>query len=228
MIDPTPERRRPFQFIRNLREKLAQTRREQDSVFELESVGADITYSRPKVVPYWVNQPFRRVHGARFLGSSVTDTELEYLQELTRLEVLNLSYTQVTDEGLKYLSGLTNLWSLELNETAIGDEGLKYLRGLSKLARLHLTKTRVTDAGLAYLRGLPRLGLLEISDVQVTDAGLVHLEGLTNLGTLNLTPTKINEELCGEFESRITDAGVEKLRQALPECAIHFQPLRMM
>ena len=42
----------------------------------------------------------------------------------------------------------------------------------------------------------------------VSDAGLVHLKGLTKLKTLGLERTKV------------TDAGVAELKQALPKCRI--------
>ena len=42
----------------------------------------------------------------------------------------------------------------------------------------------------------------------MTDAGLEHLKGLTKLETLNLEQTKV------------TDAGVKRVQQALPKCAI--------
>lgn len=44
---------------------------------------------------------------------------------------------------------------------------------------------------------------------QVTDAGLDNLSGLTQLRELDLNFTKV------------TDAGVKKLRQALPKCEIY-------
>ena len=42
----------------------------------------------------------------------------------------------------------------------------------------------------------------------ITDAGLVHLKGLTNLEGLLLIGTQV------------TDAGVAKLKEALPDCRI--------
>ena len=44
----------------------------------------------------------------------------------------------------------------------------------------------------------------------ITDAGLEHLKGLTNLEELDLRWTKV------------TDAGVAKLQQALPNCEIRW------
>jgi hypothetical protein len=43
---------------------------------------------------------------------------------------------------------------------------------------------------------------------EVTDVGLEHLKGLNKLQTLGLAETKV------------TDAGVKKLQQALPKCKI--------
>ena len=50
---------------------------------------------------------------------------------------------------------------------------------------------------------------VDLSDKQqVTDADLVHLKGLSNLNVLKITGT------------RITSAGDDELRQALPNCEI--------
>jgi hypothetical protein len=47
-----------------------------------------------------------------------------------------------------------------------------------------------------------------------TDAGLANLKGLTKLQSLNLWGTQV------------TDAGVKKLRRALPNCKILWKPRR--
>ena len=55
---------------------------------------------------------------------------------------------------------------------------------------------------------LVHLGLLDLDSTNVTDAGLKHLEGLTGLAELNL------------YGTQVTDEGVNKLQQALPNCEI--------
>ena len=50
--------------------------------------------------------------------------------------------------------------------------------------------------------------IVDLSATKVTDAGLVHLKRLTKLKYLNLRDTKV------------TDASVKKLQQALPNCKI--------
>ena len=84
-----------------------------------------------------------------------------------------------------------------------------HLRGLNSLKYLDLTGTKVTDAGLVHLKGLANLEALMLTHTQVTDAGLVHLEGLANLKCLDLRRSP-----------QVTDEGVEKLQQSLPDCEI--------
>ncbi len=56
------------------------------------------------------------------------DYALRNIEELTRLQRLDLSGTQVTDAGLQHLSGLTVLEELTLRETQVTDEGVKNLQ----------------------------------------------------------------------------------------------------
>ena len=44
---------------------------------------------------------------------------------------------------------------------------------------------------------------------QISDAALVHLKGLTNLSELGL------------YDSRVTNAGTEELKQALPNLTVY-------
>ena len=50
--------------------------------------------------------------------------------------------------------------------------------------------------------------MLDLLGTEVTDAGLEHLKGLSELQSLDIHNTKV------------TDEGVKKLRQALPNCDI--------
>ena len=69
------------------------------------------------------------------------------------------------------------------------------------------SQTLVTDAVMVQLKGLAQVNL-DLQRTEITDAGLEHLNGLKQLRFLNLTDT------------HVTDAGVAKLQQALPNCKI--------
>jgi hypothetical protein len=62
---------------------------------------------------------------------------------------------------------------------------------------------------LEQLKRLTRLEALSLEDVSgIGDSGLAHLKRLSNLRTLNLAGTKV------------TDAGVKDLQEALPKLQI--------
>jgi hypothetical protein len=77
---------------------------------------------------------------------------------------------------------------------------------------------QLSDTDLGRLRpqleALPQLRDLDLAHTALTDAGLVHLYGLTQLETLSLG---------GGFRpTALTEAGVAKLRAALPRTKVYF------
>ncbi len=67
----------------------------------------------------------------------------------------------------------------------------------------------MTDAGVAAVGTLKGLKYLDLHSTVVTDAGLRRLEGMKDLELLQL-----------HFCRNVTDAGVARLRKALPKCTI--------
>ena len=165
------------------------------------------------------------------------------LSGLTKLEFLDLRSNEVRDVGP--LSGLTRLETLRLSSNEVSDisplAGLvelrelwllgKQIRDITSLTELvELRDLRlglqVTDAGLEHLKGLTSLQSLSLQSLslfnsrpvtsdgrkfsfpKVTDAGLEHLKGLSSLKELYLQGTQV------------TDEGVKKLQEALPNCKI--------
>jgi Leucine-rich repeat (LRR) protein len=133
----------------------------------------------------------------------LTDTGLEPLRQLVRLESLELSQTRISDHGLKQLAGLLKLRKLNLASTLITGAGLGALNRLTNLRTLDLSGTDVSDESLAQLRLFPRLEELSLGNTQVTDAGLIHLQRLSELRVLDLGAT------------HVTDAGMAQLRGLL-------------
>ena len=134
------------------------------------------------------------------------------LEQLTGIEVLELSYTDITDEGMTKLADLRNLKILHLGGTKVTDAGLQHLSRLQKLETLRLGGTEISDTGLKYLRTLKNLSSLDLYKTAVTDTGLEDLAGLPRVQSLYLSGT------------RATADGIRKLRRALPHCQIEWSP----
>jgi len=171
----------------------------------------------------------------------ITDNGLAALQHMKSMDFLDLKDMPITDTGLSHLSGLTSLKYLDLRGTEITDAGLSHLSGLTSLKRLDLTGTKVTDAGLSHLSRLISLQSLRLCDVEITGTGLSHLKGLSNLTMLSLDNCPVENSSITYLKSLdslrqlgiprtyIDEQGLEKLKQALPDCQITWQvpPLRI-
>ena len=163
-------------------------------------------------------------------GTQITDAGLVHLKGLTGLQSLFLADTQITDAGLAHLKGLTGLQKLYVANTQITDTGLVHLKGLTGLRMLNVAYTQITDVGLGHLKGLTGLQLLFLSD-KITDAGVEHLKGLTGLQYLwlggKITDAGIEHlkgltglQFLGLSGTQVTDAGVQRLKQSLPNLTI--------
>jgi internalin A len=96
--------------------------------------------------------PAKPATGVLFLFTSVSNDDLEYLNELKQLQLLDLAGTRITDAGLKELHTLTNLKTLNLSRTRVTDEGLRELKDLKQLQSLFIGGTAVTPEGAADLK----------------------------------------------------------------------------
>jgi arylsulfatase A-like enzyme len=145
---------------------------------------------------------------------SVTDADLEEAKKLSHLERLDVLSGNITDAGLKHLQEMTALKKLSLRGSKVSDAGLKYTQGLVQLEMLSLERTQVAGPGLQHLKGLPKLRYLNLRGTLVSDASLDFLSELTQLQTLRLDGSKISE------------TGVQKMREALPDCRISHSTTR--
>lgn len=140
------------------------------------------------------------------------------LAGLKTLSSVNLTHTRVTPEGVRWLKQTRP--GLQVN-AATGDRSLQAvasrfrprsrrdLQGrVAVPLRLNAIGPKVTDLGVAYLRGMTSIERLDLTDAQVSDAALNDLITLTGLKQLVLSG------------ARVTDSGIERLRQALPECEV--------
>ena len=129
------------------------------------------------------------------------------LENLTQLEELNLYDNQLTDvRGLKKLTQLT---SMQLHYNQLTE--VKGLEKLTKLKSLFLNSNKLTE--VTGLEKLTKLEVLGLSDNQLTE--VKGLEKLTQLTGLNL---KNNPDL--------TEAQIDELQKALPNCRIISNPTK--
>jgi hypothetical protein len=82
----------------------------------------------------------------------VTDSALEHLRRLDRLEELQLAEALHTGEGLKQLRELPNLRRLHLFGTKLDASALLELAALTQLEYLNLTFTQVQEQQVEDLR----------------------------------------------------------------------------
>jgi hypothetical protein len=135
--------------------------------------------------------------------------DLADIERLTELRTLAISSAPVGDDILAIAGELPKLGVLQLINAAPSDAGLRKLAKAKHLVMLVIIGSPgIGDSGLAELGALDKLEILTLEGASVTDAGLVHLEKLANLQKLNLRGTPV------------TEAGIGKLRNALPDCEI--------
>ncbi len=152
--------------------------------------------------------------------TQVTGSGLTVLKELPLLTELNIHYIDFGEAGMAHLTGLKSLERLWIYapEGKITDDDLADLSRVTSLKNLQITvhdssQSLITDQGLAHLANLKALESLNIHSCQkVTDAGLRHFEGLASLKRLRL-----------DF-SRITKAGIARLKARIPGVEVIVQP----
>ena len=165
------------------------------------------------------------------------DADLAKLADLAGLESLYLADTSVTDAGLACLSGCTALRDLTLSDTKITPEGVARIALFRSLRRLYLAGTSVTGDGLNRLRTLPSLTHLSLARTKLGDSDLVALKGYPKLSWLNLAEAPLSDASRPHLAklkhirklvivgTGLTNAGVEELKESLPDCRIEHDPL---
>jgi Leucine-rich repeat (LRR) protein len=133
-----------------------------------------------------------------------------FLAPIAGLEELSLANAGLNDASLGQLPKLPALKRLVLDGNDIRGSGLTALSTQPALVDLSLGCPTLTDLYAKNLAELKQLKRLSLAGSSISDAAIQHLEGLTNLEMLDLSRTKI------------TQAGVERLRKALRACTIQW------
>jgi hypothetical protein len=190
---------------------------------------------------------WKRLKRLNLRGTKVTDNTLEHISGILTLEALDAGFAQVTDVGLDRLTTLVNLKELSIGGNKLTDAGLQALRHLTALRSLDLSGMQRTDSGL-WSVSLTELGVntiaalkeireLRLNAMPVSARWIEKLKGLTKLERLYLQGCKrLGDDavpVLAAFPalavldvkgSAITEAGVERLKQARPSARVLHGP----
>ncbi len=135
------------------------------------------------------------------------------------------------------MAALSELRWLSIDSPTVTDAFVVRLKPLKALRGLSLEGAKITDECLPALAGMTHLSSLNLSGAQeITDAGLTHLAALKSLNAPNPAAEGGSSELPPWLRmeiarrprpslvldsTRTTEAGLLKLQQALPNCAIY-------
>jgi serine/threonine protein kinase len=141
------------------------------------------------------------------IGGILTDADLAVLKNATLATSIELESFPLTDKGLDNLKDLKNLDLLDIHGTKARD--LRFLSNLKKLRFLFVYHLKLSPEAYEHIGRLTNLYELNLGFTPITDNDLPKLYNLHGLRLLGL-------EKC----ENLTNLGIDKLRNALPECVI--------
>lgn len=109
------------------------------------------------------------------LGGPVDDETLQHIVRAENLTTLNLPEGRFSDSGLEAVSSLPRLQLLRFHSPHVTDDGLRHLAGMRSLRFLHVIDTPVTDAGLRHLHRMTWLESFYLDGGECSEAGLYEL-----------------------------------------------------
>jgi hypothetical protein len=117
------------------------------AVAKIEKAGGSVLYD-------WECRDGNKIPGGKPSGPRwlVDRIGVDYFGHVTAVEFS--TQPGATDSTLEEVGRLTRVQALYANSPSVSDAGLAHLTGLSNLSTLDLAGTNVTDAGLAHLKGL--------------------------------------------------------------------------
>lgn len=93
---------------------------------------------------FWQSlRSFEQLRHLMLTGSPVTDADLPQVTSLSRLESLDLSYTQISPTGLRILSRMNDLQTLSLNGVPLNHDAVDPLCRLTRLRSLSVMETNL-------------------------------------------------------------------------------------
>ncbi len=154
----------------------------------------------------------RAIQELRRLGASVADRQADHVFGFVE------GYTVELGEGwqgqlqdLSRLRWLRDAGAVVLDGPQVTNEWLKYVACMPELPMLTVKRANVSDDGLKYLTTLKALSVLSLMYVPISDRAVEALRQLQGVDKFRI------------YGGRLTAAGVERLRQDLPNSEIDYR-----
>jgi hypothetical protein len=182
--------------------------------------------------------PLVNLKSLNITRTQVTDAGFSHLTKLSRLESISCGDLVISGAGFEAFTGKyarASLIEINVNNTGFGSFGFQHIDGMKSLQVLAAGTAGVNDQALQALRGMKEMRVLKLSNNAITDQGLKILSGMNDLEDLdvggnalvsNFTLGKLKGHKSLKklrVESTACNlAGVQELKQLLPECMILF------
>lgn len=164
----------------------------------------------------------------------ITSASVQPLLSIDSLQHLNVASTRVTGDAFDGISR-TNVQHLNISDTGFGIEGFANLKNMKSLEVLYAHAAGLVEhRRVDVFTSMPNLKVLRAGGNAITDAGmdvffkghrsleelfLNENKGVTDRGLSALVNVKTLKRL-SLYGTRCTTAGVQQLKQRLPDCEI--------
>lgn len=141
--------------------------------------------------------------------SSSTIQDFHFLENMNRLEYLDLSFSRIDDDHINSVECIGwNLRDLNLSNTRVSTAGIAALAGkVPNLESLSLSHTAVDDDALPFISMMPSLVVINLSNTNIKGftykggdhqdrfLSLMPLQNLNHLKSLDLEDTQVRDEM---------------------------------
>ncbi|GAB5443095.1 MAG: hypothetical protein Fues2KO_34440 [Fuerstiella sp.] len=143
-------------------------------------------------------------------GQEFDEGGLSFLPQLANLRKLDLSATTVGETGLKYVGQVPTLISLSMRGNRFSPESYRLLQNGDRILTCTVSGSRAfNDTALDVMsQTMPNLRTLAVGGTGVSDEGLKAVSRIKSLRSFIASGTDVS------------DAAVEELQLALPDCNI--------
>jgi len=143
------------------------------------------------------------------VDANLSEDVLREIEKLLYLRSLYIRGKKLTADHISNQLAFWNLDSLQLIDVGLTDDAVIALSNLRHLEKLSIVANEITGTNLGTLQENESLRELVLTQTNVNDEAIDQLSQLQQLKSLYL------------FDTKMTEDGVKRLMQALPNCRIY-------